>query len=210
MLEQVDRAVLEETAKSVSLLNTTHERVERVVMVTKPYTKPVTQSAPRVNHEIEVGEDLQFQRKWWRFENFAWTLFSLIIVLDLAGLFGRGPIARTELRAADGTIDMKYERIERTDSPSLITIDFGPSAIHEGKIKLYISESLVKGLGTQRVVPAPTETTVGEGGLTYTFPASEPPAAIDLALQPSGPGIYHFMIGVANAKPIQAKVFVVP
>jgi hypothetical protein len=179
-------------------------------MVTKPSTTPVTQSAPRVNNEIEVGEDLEFQRKWWRFENLVWILFTLIIVLDMAGLFGRGPIAKAERHAADGTIDVKYERIERTDSPSILTIDFGPSAIHDGKIKLFISESLVKGLGTQRVVPAPTETTIGEGGLTYTFPASKPPAAVDLALQPSGPGIYHFKIAVTNAEPIQAKIFVVP
>jgi hypothetical protein len=179
-------------------------------MVTKPSTTPVTQSAPRVNNEIEVGEDLEFQRRWWRFENIAWILFTLIIVLDLAGLFGRGPIAKAERHATDGTIDVKYERIERTDSPSILTIGFGQSAIHDGKIKLYVSESLVKGLGTQRVVPAPTETMVGDGGLTYTFPASKPPATVDLALQPAGPGIYHFTIGVVNAEPIQAKVFVVP
>ena len=178
-------------------------------MVTKPSTTPVTQSAP-INSEIEVGEDLEFQRKWWRFENLVWILFTLILVLDLAGLFGRGPIAKAERRAADGTINVKYERIERTDSPSILTIDFGPSAIHDGKIKLFISESLVKGLGTQRVVPAPADTTIGDGGLTYTFPASKPPATVDLALQPSGPGIYHFTIGVANAQPIQAKIFVVP
>jgi hypothetical protein len=179
-------------------------------MVTKPSTTPVTQSAPRVNSEIEVGEDLEFQRKWWRFENIVWILFTLIIVADIAGLFGRGPIAKAERRAADGTIDVKYERIERTDSPSIVSIGFGPSAIHDGKIKLFISESLVKGLGTQRVVPAPSDTTIGDGGLTYTFPASKPPATVDLALQPSGPGVYHFTIGVANAQPIQAKVFVVP
>jgi hypothetical protein len=179
-------------------------------MVTKPSTTPVTQSAPRVNSEIEVGEDLEFQRKWWRFENIVWILFTLIIVADIAGLFGRGPIAKAERRAADGTIDVRYERIERTDSPSIVSIGFGPSAIHDGKIKLFISESLVKGLGTQRVVPAPSDTTIGDGGLTYTFPASKPPATVDLALQPSGPGIYHFTIGVANAQPIQAKVFVVP
>jgi hypothetical protein len=179
-------------------------------MVTKPSTTPVTQSAPRVNNEIEVGEDLEFQRKWWRFENFAWILFSLIIVLDLAGLFGRGPIAKAERRTADGTIDVKYERIERTESPSILTIDFGPSAIHDGKIKLYISESLVKGLGTQRVVPAPLETMIGDGGLTYTFSASKPPASVDLALEPSGPGIYHFTVGVVNAEPVEARVFVVP
>jgi hypothetical protein len=68
----------------------------------------------------------------------------------------------------------------------------------------------VNALGTQRVVPAPLETRVGDGGLTYTFPASRLPASVDLALEPSGPGLYDFTIGVTGAAPIHAKVFVVP
>ena len=105
-------------------------------MVTEPFSKPVKDSVAKVNNEIEVGENLDFQRKWWRFENVVWVFFTLIILLDLAGLFGRGPIAKAERRSADGTIDVKYERIERTDSPSILTIDFGPSAIQDGKITL--------------------------------------------------------------------------
>jgi hypothetical protein len=179
-------------------------------MVTEPFSTPVKDSVAKVNHEIEIGENLDFQRKWWRFENVVWVLFALIIVLDLAGLFGRGPIAKAERRSVDGTIDVKYERIERTDSPSILSIQFGPSAIQDGNIHLYVSESLVKELGTQRVVPAPLETRVGDGGLTYTFPASRLPASVDLALEPSGPGLYDFTIGVTGAAPIHAKVFVVP
>jgi hypothetical protein len=179
-------------------------------MVTEPFSKPVKDSVAKVNNEIEVGENLDFQRKWWRFENVVWVFFTLIILLDLAGLFGRGPIAKAERRSADGTIDVKYERIERTDSPSILTIDFGPSAIQDGKITLYVSQSLVKALGTQRVVPAPLETRIGNGGLTYSFPASRLPATVDLALEPSGPGVYDFTIGVVGAAPVHAKVFVVP
>jgi hypothetical protein len=179
-------------------------------MVTKPYTKPVEDSVAKVNDEVAVGEDLEFQRKWWRFENAAWIVFALIIVLDLAGLFGRGPIAKAERRSRDGTIDVKYERIERTGSPSILSIGFGNAAIQNGKISLYVSESLVKPLGTQRVIPAPQSTVVGDGGLTYIFPASGAPATVDLALQPSGPGIYDFTIGVVGAQPVHATVFVVP
>jgi hypothetical protein len=179
-------------------------------MVTEPFSTPVRDSIAKVNDEIEIGENLDFQRKWWRFENVVWVVFTLIIVLDLAGLFGRGPIAKAERRSADGTIDVKYERIERTDSPSILSIQFGPSAIQEGKIHLFVSESLVKELGAQRVVPAPLESLVGNGGLTYTFPASRLPASVDLALEPSGPGLYAFTIGVTGAAPIHAKVFVVP
>jgi hypothetical protein len=179
-------------------------------MVTEPFSTPVKDSVTKVNNEIEVGENLDFQRKWWRFENVVWVLFTLIIVLDIAGLFGRGPIAKAERHSADGTIDVKYERIERTDSPSILSINFGPSSIQDGKIQLYVSESLVKGLGAQRVVPAPLTSVLGDGGLTYTFPASKLPASVDLALEPSGPGLYDFTVGVAGAAPVHAKVFVVP
>jgi hypothetical protein len=179
-------------------------------MVTKPFSKPVEDSVAKVNDEVAVGEDLDFQRKWWRFENAAWIFFTLIIVLDLAGLFGRGPIAKAELHSADGAFDVKYERIERTDSPSILTVRFAQSAIQDGKIHLYVSSSLVKQLGTQRVIPAPQDTVIGDGGLTYTFLASRPPATVDLALQPSGPGIYDFTIGVAGSQPVHAKVVVVP
>jgi hypothetical protein len=179
-------------------------------MVTKPISKPVGDSVAKVNDEVAVGEDLDFQRKWWRFENAVWVVFTLIIVLDLAGLFGRGPIAKAERRSADGAMDIKYERIERTDSPSILTIQFAQSAIQNGKIQLYVSNSLVKQLGTQRVIPAPQDTVIGDGGLTYAFPASRAPASIDLALQPAGPGIYDFTIGVVGREPVHAEVVVVP
>jgi hypothetical protein len=179
-------------------------------MATGSFAKPVEDSIARVNDEVAVGEDLDFQRKWWRFENFIWMLFTVIIVLDLAGLFGRGPIAKAERRSADGTIDVKYERIERTDSPSMLEIHFAQSAINNGKINVYVSESLVKELGAQRVIPAPRESAVGYGGLTYTFAATRAPATVSLALEPAGPGIYDFTIGVVGAQPVHAKVVVVP
>jgi hypothetical protein len=56
-------------------------------MATKTFTKPVQDSVAKVNDEVAVGEDLDFQRKWWRFENAAWVFFTLIIILDLGGLF---------------------------------------------------------------------------------------------------------------------------
>jgi hypothetical protein len=91
-----------------------------------------------------------------------------------------------------------------------MTIRFGPSAIKDGKVQLYIDNSLIKRLGTQRVIPAPQQTVIGEGGLTYSFPASKPPASVDLALEPPGPGIFDFTIGVAGAQRVHAKVVVFP
>lgn len=179
-------------------------------MSQKAFAKPIEDSVAKVDGDIAVGEDLEFQRKWWRFENGAWLVFSIIILLDLAGAFGRGPLAKAELHATDGSAQVRYERIERTNSPSILTVQFAPSAIHDGKIELYVSDSLVKALGTQRVIPAPQSSQVGNSGITYTFPASATPASIDMALQPSGPGVFDFKVGVVGSQPMQAKVFVVP
>ncbi len=53
-------------------------------------TRPVEDTVPKVDNEVAVGEDLPFQRKWWKFENAVWIVFSIVILLDLLGVFGRG------------------------------------------------------------------------------------------------------------------------
>jgi hypothetical protein len=175
-----------------------------------PMTTKVEDSVAQINSEVAVGENLDFQRKWWRFEHAVWILFTLILVLDLAGFFGRGPVAYARISTPDGAMAIKYERIERTGTPSILDINFGPSAIRNGNVQLYVSESIVDSLGSQRIIPSPATTIVGDGGLTYTFPATTPPAAVQFALQPSAPGIYHFKLEVPGSRPVEASVLVVP
>lgn len=174
------------------------------------FEKPVEDSVPKVDQEVAVGEDLEFQRRWWKFEKVVWSLFALILLLDIAGVFGRGPAAHAERKTADGTLDVKYERIERTGTPAVMSVRFGEGAIRNGKVELYVSESMVKELGNQRVVPAPLSTAVGEGGLTYTFPATELPATVEFALQPAAPGVYRLAMGVPGAERMEMRAVVMP
>lgn len=175
------------------------------------FSKPAgANDVSRVNNEVSVGEDLQFQQKWWRFERFVWSLFALVLVLDLAGAFGRGPLAHHQIKATDGSIDVKYERIAREETPGILDVKFGPSVIENGKIKLFISESVVEELGNQRVIPAPETTAIGGGGLTYTFAATSVPASVQFALQPAKPGIFHFVMQVVGAQPVNGTVVVMP
>jgi len=173
-------------------------------------SEAVEDSVSKVNDEVAVGEDLAFQAKWWRFERSVWILFGLILLLDLSGLLGRGPLSKVERHTADGTVDVRYERIERTGTPSFMQVSFGSSAIHDGKIELFVSESIVKELGAQRVVPAPQTSVVGNGGLTYTFPASTQPASVEFSLQPSARGIYKFTVQVVGGEAMSETVVVVP
>ena len=174
------------------------------------FEKPVEDSVTKINDEVAVGEDLEFQRRWWKFEKATWIVFSLLLLLTLLGAFGRGPLSHA--RAHSPALDVRYERVERTGTPAMLEVDFAPEIVQTGKLHLFISQSMVKELGAQRVIPAPETSALGNGGVTYTFPATIPPATVMIELQPSGPGVFRFQIADPDTStaPIERRVVVMP
>ena len=175
-----------------------------------PITRsPIEDSVPK-SDDVAVGENLDFQRKWWRFERLVWSFFGLLLICDVTGLFGRGWLAKAQASDSTKTLLLDYERIERASTPSIMTIRFNPSAIKNGKIQLFVSEDLIRPLGAQRISPQPELSTIGNGGITYTFAATQTPATAEIQLEPSFPGLHHFSIQVPDNPPVQGTVFVVP
>ena len=173
-------------------------------------TKPVEDTVPKVNEELAVGEDLDFQRKWWNIERGIWMFFLLLIIADLLGAFGRGWLAKAHAPAPDGSMDISYERIERFNTPSLLRVKLAPSIIHDGKAQLWVSDSLVKGLGNQRVVPQPETSTVGQGGLLYTFPSNGPKMDVEFSLTPASIGTNRISFQSPGCQKIELTIFVMP
>ena len=174
-------------------------------------TAPVQDSVPKVNREIAVGENLSFQQKWWRFEVIARLLFAFIILLDLLGVFGRGFLANATASTSDGALRVKYERVERYGTPSIMRIDFGPGVLKDKHIELWVSDSLVRGLGSQRIIPAPATSSLGGGGILYTFPARLTPASVEFELRPAAAGLHRLSLRIPDAgEKLTMKIFVVP
>jgi hypothetical protein len=174
------------------------------------FEKPVTDSVAKINQELAVGEDLGFQRRWWRFERAVWVLFLAVIALDLAGAFGRGPLARASATSPNQAIQAHYERIERSGTPSIMTVKIQDSPHSDPDVNLFISDSALSGLGLQRVIPAPETTSIGNGGLTYRFPRTSLPATVRFEFEPQGAGLYHVAVGAPGQAPIRVTVAVVP
>ena len=172
--------------------------------------KPVGDDVPMVDGTVAVGEDLEFQRRWWRFERIIWIFFVLILIADLSGLLGRGPLANAEGRTADGALRLKYERVERANTSSIVTILPGQNAVEDGKVRLFVSDTVLRQLGAQRVIPQPLSSAVGGGGVTYTFAATTTPITIQIELKPSFIGPRPFTIGVPGGQFLHLKTFVLP
>jgi hypothetical protein len=173
-------------------------------------TKPIEDSISKVNDEFAVGSDLDFQVRWERFERLAWIILTIFIILSLAGVFGRGPVAKRHLRASDGSMEIQYERVQRFGTPSVLEINFPASSIHDGSVQLWAADSLLKPLGAQRVIPAPLRSEIGGGGILYTFPATTVPAAIEFQTQPAALGSSELKLRVPGKAELKAKVFVMP
>jgi hypothetical protein len=65
---------------------------------------------PKIDDQVAVGEDLDFQCKWWRFEDAVWCVFLAVLICDLLGLFGRGWFAKAERSTPDEALTLHYER----------------------------------------------------------------------------------------------------
>ena len=174
------------------------------------FAEAIQDSVPKVDNTVAVGEDLDFQRSWWRFEHAIWIFFVLVLLADVLGVFGRGYLSKAELHASDQSLFVKYERTERASTPSIMTIQFGPSAVHDNKVQLFVSESLIRQLGNQRISPQPAGSVLSQHGITYTFPIASAPAIVEFAMQPSFPGIHAFTLQVPGQSAVQARIVVVP
>ncbi len=175
-----------------------------------PETKPIEDSISKVNNEIAVGSDLEFQIRWERFERVVWVVLTIFILLSLAGVFGRGPAAKARLRATDGSMEIKYERVQRFGAPSVVEISFPGSSIRDGSVQLWAGDSLLKPLGAQRVIPEPVRSEIGGGGILYTFPATTAPASIEFQTQPTALGSSELKLQVPGKAELKARIFVMP
>lgn len=172
--------------------------------------KPVGDSVAKVDGAVAVGEDLDFQRRWWRFERGVWIFFGLVLVADLSGLLGRGPLSKAQGETGDGSLRVKYERVERENTSSIVTILPGAAAVRNGKVQVFVSNVALQQLGAQRVIPQPEISAIGSGGVTYTFSATTLPMTIQIELKPSFIGLHRFTVATSPAEQVQAKTFVLP
>jgi len=120
----------------------------------------------------------------------------------------RGPLAKARLRASDGSAEVTYERVERHGTPSYLTVHFGPSSVHDGKVQQWVSESLVKVLGNQRVSPQPESSTLASGESSTPFPQAPCRSPLNSLFSPprsAPPPFRSRFLGASGSPPVSSS-----
>ena len=159
---------------------------------------------------LEVGHDLDFQRRQWTFQRIGWLTMVLIAVAALLGLFGTGPLS--DAAAERGPLRLDYGRFERKAAPAKLRIRVAGGTAQDGQIRLWLDERYLDAVEIRSISPEPSESQAGPDRTVYVFQIGDPgqPAAVSFDLQPVEFGRLTGRLGLVGGPEIAFAQVVYP
>lgn len=158
----------------------------------------------------DIDEDLDFQRRVWRFERVGWAVMGLIGLAGLLGLLGPGLLSSAQ--AGDERLRIEYQRFHRNLAPAALTVHIGEAAVSEGAATLLLDAAFTEEFKIEGIVPRPTQWQFAGDGMRLRFLAADlgSPATVHFYLTPQGYGPAVVAVGLAGATPISLRQFIYP
>ncbi|HSE49274.1 MAG TPA: hypothetical protein VLA96_08725 [Terriglobales bacterium] len=160
---------------------------------------------------LREADNLRFHRRQWRFERAGWIALALFVLLAFLGLFGSGPLSRSQAATPDARMEVEYERFARRQAPAEITFHFSPAPLADGKLRVWVQQDYIEQLGLEHVTPEPERAELRDGKLLYTFAAAEgQDLRVTFELQPQQVGLRRARAGLEGGAELEYWQFIYP
>lgn len=147
----------------------------------------ISQNDDLRSRSFPVQEDMPLQVKLWRAERIGWCLFFLVVLVALLGLFGTGPLSKTEAVSSNGELLIQYDRFDRNGASNEMIVK--AKADEQGKVWLIIGGALLQRFTIEGIQPEPANAEgFGDGMKLELKPDSEGWATAYFALRATGIG----------------------
>lgn len=155
---------------------------------------------------LQLEENRDFQRKFWRVERVAWLLFAVVVAAALAGFSGgRGFFGRQSVAA--GSLVADLPTVSRWQGSEQITLELGGG---EGSRTVLFGGEFGKHFVIERTQPEPQRSRAASAGLEMEFAGSEEgPSRVVIELIPSRPGFASVILAAGGAR-ATAGILVLP
>jgi hypothetical protein len=130
--------------------------------------------------DIELEQDIAFQRKQWRIERVGWGLIALLVVLAAAGLFGTGPLSSATAGGETEGLTVEYERFVRRQGQAEIVIAIDARHASNGQVAVRIDGDYLASVRIQEVSPQPVEVRADGSDQVYVFAVADGAASIEV------------------------------
>ena len=121
----------------------------------------------------EMDRQAPAQNRIWLASRIAWFCMVAVLVLAGAGLFGEGWLASAEARAADGSLRLAYDRFQRTDAMTEMTV----TVARPGDFSLCLDRAFLGRWRVAHMEPAPAREEAGQDEVCYLVHAADGVAA---------------------------------
>ena len=122
-------------------------------------------SRPRNPPELEIEHDEALLERNARIQHAAWIAMLVVLAAAVLGVFGSGPLSATERSA--GGLTVAYQRFERSQRASSITVTFAGSP--GGEAALSLPRGWLDRVRIESVSPEPRSESATAAGSTWRF-----------------------------------------
>ena len=177
-------------------------------------SKPVEPSSGREDQRsFDMGEDVAYQYREWTAQRIGWIVMALFVLAALLGMLGSmGPLASAYNEAPDGSIGVKYMRLERHHAPARFVVEVAPESVVDGEVRLWLDTDYLTTLGLQSVVPEPDRVELGAERITYVFSVAEGDGPMDITFQYEHDGFWRqdVQLGLVDGASLEFYQFIFP
>jgi hypothetical protein len=177
-------------------------------------TQPEGETLMRLQRigELEVMQDLEFERRSWRVQ--AWMRLGLLLLLIAGGigLFGQGPLAGDVAGEENDPVRVEYARFVRYRSDGRFEVRLRAGAVSGDHVRFWIDRRYIDGIEIEHIVPQPESVEAGPDRYTYVFKLARPGAATKLLFDatPAKYGIRDARAGLEGGTELHFRQMVWP
>lgn len=162
--------------------------------------------------DLEIEQDLSYQRRTWLAERIGWSAFVLVLLAAALGLFGSGPFSRGTVADPGGALTAEFGRFCRSQSSEELRIRLGDVAATGGESHIWLERTFLDRCQIESISPEPVRMELAGDRVTYVF--AHPDAVGDgdvvFHLRYQRASMHMATVGVADGSSVQFRQLIYP
>ena len=159
---------------------------------------------------LQIEQDLEHQRRAWKWRRIGWTLIAVVLLAALAGLFGPpGPLSHATAGEPGSALWVEHPRFLRMSHPAAMRVHLRTA---DPAPRLWLDERLLGSLDVDHLIPQAESATAAPGRVVFEF-ATQPAAGtavVLLAIEATGPGLVDGRMGLVGGPEVRVRQLVYP
>lgn len=162
------------------------------------------------SRELEINQDLEFQRRMWKAERIGWSAMAMLLVGALLGLFGNGPLSWTT--ASDESLMVEYQRFGRHQAPLQLRVHLQADLVKDDMLFFQFDRAFLADVQLTRITPKPVAEQPISDGIRFVWSSSAKDGSmlVTVSYQPEHIGLLTPRLSVSNAASLSIRQFIYP